>query len=82
MNYKTMFIDAQTTKSKGPFGMSINETNGDQLARDVDAAILEKVSEGYELCQSMPIMSSLIYSSTYPYPITSGILLIFKQVNE
>lgn len=76
-----MFIDAQTTKSKGAFGMSINEINGDQLARDVDAAIQEKGNEGYDLCQSMPITSSLIYSSTYPYTITSGVLLIFKQKN-
>ena len=79
MKYKTMFIDAPTIKNKGTFGMSMYETNGDQLARDVDAAISEKELEGYELMEAMPVSSSLIYSSTYPYSFTSGVLLIFKK---
>ena len=79
MKYKTMFIDAPTIKNKGTFGMSMYETNGDQLARDVDAAISEKELEGYELIEAMPVSSSLIYSSTYPYSFTSGVLLIFKK---
>ena len=79
MKYKTMFIDAPTIKNKGTFGMSMYETNGDQLARDVDAAISEKELEGYELIEAMPVSSSLIYSSTYPYSVTWGVLLIFKK---
>ena len=79
MKYKTMFIDAPTIKNKGTFGMSMYETNGDQLAPDVDAAISEKELEGYELIEAMPVSSSLIYSSTYPYSFTSGVLLIFKK---
>jgi hypothetical protein len=82
MKYKTMFIDAPTVKNKGVFGMSMQEPNGDQLARDVDAAILEKVQNGYELAGAMPVTSSMIYSSTYPYSFTSGVLLIFKKTDE
>ncbi len=80
MSYKTLFIDTPTVKSKATWGMTIQDANGDQLARDVDAAILEKEHEGYELVQSMPIQSAMIYASSYPYSYTSGILLIFKQI--
>ena len=55
MSYKTIFIDTPTVKTKATWGMSIQEANGDQLSRDVDAAILEKDHEGFELVQSMPI---------------------------
>ena len=82
MKYKTIFVDAPTVKSKGAWGMSLEEPNGDQLARDVDAAIFEKAQEGYEVCQSMPIISSKVYSTTYPYSYTSGVLLIFKQKDQ
>lgn len=82
MKYKTMFIDTPTVKNKVVFGMTMHETNGDQLARDVDAAILEKEQEGYELLEAMPVTSSMIYSSTYPYSFTSGVLLIFKQKDQ
>ena len=79
MSYKTIFIDTPTVKTKATWGMSIQEANGDQLSRDVDAAILEKDHEGFELVQSMPIQSAMVYASTYPYSYTAGILLIFKQ---
>lgn len=82
MKYKTMFIDSPTIKSKAVFGMSTHEPNGDQLARDVEAAIFEKEREGYELLEAMPVTSSRMYSSTYPYSFTSGVLLIFKQKDQ
>lgn len=81
MKYKTIFVDAATSKYKATFGMSIEETNGDQLARDIQATILENEMEGFELTQSMPVTSSKIYSSTYPYSLTTGVILIFKQKN-
>jgi len=82
MKYKTIFVDAPTLKNKATWGMSIEETNGDQLARDVDAAILEKEHEGYELSQAMPVVSPKIYATSYPYSHTSGVLLIFKQKDQ
>lgn len=82
MKYKTMFIDAPTLKNKAVFGMSIHEPNGDQFARDVEAAIFEKEGEGYELLEAMPVTSSKMYSSTYLYSFTSGVLLIFKQKDQ
>ena len=81
MRYKTIFVDAATAKYKATFGMSIEETNGDQLARDVQATILENDLAGFELINSMPITSSKVYSSTYPYSLTTGVMLIFKQKN-
>ncbi len=81
MKYKTIFVDSATAKIKATFGMTLEEVNGDQLARDVQAAILENDLEGFELINSMPITSSKVYSSTYPYSLTTGVLLIFKQKN-
>ncbi len=81
MNYKTIFVDAATSKLKATFGMSIEEANGDQLARDVQATILENDLAGFELLSSTPVTSSKVYSSTYPYAITTGVILIFKQKN-
>jgi hypothetical protein len=79
MKYKTIFVDAPTVKSKANWGMSIEVTNGDQLARDVDAAILEKDFEGFELFQVIPVNSSAVFASAYPASLTAGVLLIFKQ---
>ncbi len=82
MKYKTIFVDAATVKTKATWGMSLEEPNGDQLARDVDAAILEKEQEGYELKEAMPINAPKIYAASYPFTHTSGILLIFKLKDE
>ncbi len=82
MNYKTIFIDAPMAKSKGTWGTTLEEVNGDQLARDVDAAILEKEAAGFELVQATPITSSKIYMSAYPYSFTTGMMLIFKQKDK
>ena len=46
MNYKTMFIDAPQIKEKQGMGTTIATINGDQLSRDLNAAIHEKEREG------------------------------------
>jgi hypothetical protein len=81
MKYKTIFVDAPMAKAKGTWGMSFNEPNGDQLARDIQAVILENVMEGFELTQSLPVTSSSTISGAYAYSFTSGVILIFKQQN-
>lgn len=60
----------------------MQEVNGDQLARDVNAAIEEAGREGYELQQTVPVHSSMIYMSSYPYSFTSGILLVFRKMSQ
>ena len=79
MKYKTIFVDAAMINGKSSWGVTIEETNGDQLARDIQATILENDLDGFELMQSMPITSSKTISGAYAYASTSGILLIFKQ---
>lgn len=79
MKYKTIFVDAPMVKSKSTWGMSIDEPNGDQFARYVDAAIEEKELEGYELSHTVPVNSSKILAASYPYSQTTGVLLIFKK---
>jgi len=56
------------------------QVNGDQLARDIEAAILEMEEKGYELVTSMPVTSAKIHMSSYPFSYTEGVTLIFKQI--
>ncbi len=81
MKYKTIFVDATTVKGKSAWGVSIEETNGDQLARDIQAAILENDLDGFELMSSMPVTSSKTISGAYAYSFTAGAILMFKQKN-
>lgn len=81
MNYKTIFVDAPVAKSKSSWGITMEETNGDQLARDIQATILENDLAGYELIQSMPVTSSKTFSGAYAYALTTGVVLIFKKRN-
>ena len=77
-----MFIDAPLIKGEKKLGMSIYITNGDQFARDIDAAIHEKEREGYVLFSSTPTTSSKLVSGAYGYSFTSGVILIFKKIEE
>lgn len=77
MKYKTIFVDAATVKTKS-FATTTEETNGDQLARDIQAAILENAMEGFELIQTIPVTSSRNVSGAYFYAITTGVILIFQ----
>ena len=79
MFYKTMFIDAPLVKGEKKMGTSIYIVNGDQFARDIDAAIHEKAREGFELFSASPVASSKIISGVYSYNFTSGMTLIFKK---
>lgn len=70
--YLTIFVEAERTNpSKLSADYSIN---GDQLARDVQAAIIEYSKKGYQLDQIQPVTSSI---STMSY--TQGMLMVFKD---
>ncbi len=79
MSHKTMFIDAPLVKEKKTFGGGLQVVNGDQFARLIDAAILEKEKEGYDLLSCMPIHSSSVQMSSIAYGFTSGAILVFKK---
>ena len=78
MNHFTMFIDAPLVKER-KMGVSLFVVNGDQFARDINAATLEKEKEGYELMNSIPIHSSNQVMGSYAYGYTTGVLLTFKK---
>ncbi len=70
--YKTIFIASEIVKA----AMKMKyEPNGDQLARDVQATLVEMHHKGYELVSSNTVNSN--HQSTYSH--TSGMLLIFKK---
>ncbi len=81
MKYKTLFIDATFTKPPSKW-VGSTQVNGDQLARDIDAALLEMEEKGYELVNSMPVTSAKIHMSSYPFSYTEGITLLFKKIAQ
>lgn len=74
-----MFIDAPMVKEKQGMGVHLMVVNGDQFARNIDAAIHEKEREGYMLINSMPVHSSKSVMGSYTYSFTSGVMLVFKK---
>ena len=72
--YKTIFVPAEIIKSamKRKY-----QPNGDQLARDVQAALVEMHHKGYDLVSSNMLNSN--HQSTYSH--TSGMMLIFKKIS-
>ena len=81
-SYKTLFIPSQEVKPKSAFSTALPEINGDQLARDVQAALLEMENGGYVLHSMSPVQSAKLYMSTYAYSFTDGVLLIFEKMNR
>ncbi len=74
-NYKTIFIEAERSNPSPLAGdYSIN---GDQLARDIQAAIAENSSKGYLLEGMQAITSS---KSTISF--TQGVVLAFRKKQE
>lgn len=78
-SYKTLYIPSAEIKPKSSFSTAIPEVNGDQLARDVEAALVEMEQQGYKLHSMSPIQSSKLYLSAYAYNFTDGVLLIFEK---
>jgi hypothetical protein len=70
--YLTIFVEAERVNPNKL--MADYSINGDQLARDVQAAIIEYSKKGYQLDQIQGVNSS---QSTVSY--TQGMLLIFKN---
>jgi hypothetical protein len=80
LEYKTVFIPIDSPKSNAWTG-KIEEVNGDAVSRDLQAAINEKVLEGYRLHSMEGMSSTIIVSGMYPTTFTSGFMLIFEKEN-
>lgn len=80
--YKTIFIPSDQIKPKSSFSTNLPEINGDQLARDVQAALVEMESEGYTLHSVTPVQSAKLYMSSFAYSHTDGVLLVFEKLNH
>jgi hypothetical protein len=76
--YKTAFIPIDSPKSSSWTG-KIEELNGDAVSRDLQAAINEKVLEGYRVHSVEAINSTIIVSGMYPTTFTSGFIVIFER---
>jgi len=72
--YKTIFVPAEIIKSAMKMKF---QPNGDQLARDVQATLVEMHHKGYELISTDMLNSN--HQATYSH--TSGMMLIFKKIS-
>ncbi len=77
--YKTIYIPTPETKPKSMFSAQIPELNGDQLARDVQATLIEQEAEGYYLYSITPVQSGRLYMSSMVYSHTDGVLMVFRK---
>ena len=77
-NYKTLFIPTTEVKTKSMMKGYMRRINGDELARDVQAAILEQEQEGFHLQSTTPITSTLHNNRFF----TEGVLLVFRKMSE
>jgi hypothetical protein len=80
--YKTLYIPTAEVKPKSAFSGALPEINGDQLSRDVEAALLEMENEGYRLHTMTPLQSAKLYMSSFAYSYTDGVLLVFEKTNS
>jgi len=77
--YKTIYVPSPEVKNKSAFSTAIPELNGDQLARDVQATLLEMEHEGYKLHTMTPVTSGRMHMGSFAYSYTDGVLLIFQK---
>ena len=75
-NYRTIFVESTEANNRGILKDHRREINGDQLARDVQAAILEQEQDKMELISTSPITSTLTNGRVF----TQGVLLIFRRI--
>ncbi|MEO1260896.1 MAG: hypothetical protein AAFZ15_19005 [Bacteroidota bacterium] len=80
MKYKTMFIDAPIIKTKIS-GFPMREINGLQFSKDIEAAVLEKEQEGYDLFSMNAVHSGKPKEGITAHGITTGMILTFKKSN-
>ncbi|MEO1260895.1 MAG: hypothetical protein AAFZ15_19000 [Bacteroidota bacterium] len=78
MQYKIIFIDAPIVKAKSG-GITYREIDGLAFSRNIEAAILEKQSEGYEFVDMYPITSPKVKEKMHSAAITTGMMLNFKK---
>jgi len=79
--YKTIYIPSSEIKPKSAFSGTLPEFNGDQLSRDVQAALVEMENEGYKLHSMSPMQTAKLYMGSLAYNYTDGVLLIFEKMN-
>ena len=77
-DYNSVFIAAPFMKPKTGRKPYDREINGVEFTRDVQNTILKMSEQGYELFQTIPLISSEYYSKTY----TEGVTLVFRKSYE
>ncbi len=77
--YKTIFVDAHKGK-KTSVWKPPTLIDGPQLARDVQAAIVELEMEGYRLFKMESVMGNVMHGGAHKSK-TEGMLLVFELVD-
>ena len=73
-----MFIDAPLIKTK-QMGIPFSEVDGLLFSKNIEAAILEKDSEGYVLFSMDPVLSTKPKEGVTALSLTVGMILTFRK---
>ena len=77
-NYKTIFIPTTAAKPRTGMKPYMFKVNGDELSRNVQAAIEEMEENEFDLMSTTPITSADTNNRVY----TNGVMLIFRKTTS
>ena len=73
--YTSMFVSGRYFEPKRGHKHYSKEVDGVEFTRDVQATIHNMATSGYELHQTIPLISTAYHQKTY----TEGVTLIFRK---
>lgn len=79
--YKTIYIHTEKASKESIWRLGPT-VNGDQLARDVQAAIESMELDEYKLYSVTPIVATITREAGDTVPTTEGVMLIFEKEKE
>jgi hypothetical protein len=86
MRYKTTFVEATTKFELGDHNTrKIDKIDGEELAREIEAACELEAIDGWRLVASAPVVSGEIATGegyTAIYSQTQGVVLTFQQDDD
>ncbi len=80
-SYKVEFLETSIAKSTWKDTVR-GEVDGRTTSKDLEAMLLEKDKEGYELVSVVPTTGVVKISSTVHHVMTAGFMVTFRKKDE